>query len=475
MLAALALACSPGETRRSAPDSRDTAQTAGDDTARDDPDSGTDETGTDETGTDVCAPLAPSSDPSANRANLTACLAEGAVDLGGGTFEIDQGITLPVGARLTGSGTLRLVASSTNHVLMVTGDNVVNGVRLDGNGLVQDANGSVLHVTGSGSTLSQLWIGDSTGGSSTEHIAGVYFIDDASTDNVLSGSEITGTFYGVIFVAGLEASEVNTVSSTTIHETWCDGVTFAGYGELTDSTLSHSGADCDNGPIPGASVYGLDNDAGARIARNTMSDDCGNVIDLDHVANFVIEDNVVEGPGYQWEGWAPWCGGGAAIAIIDSSSLTITGNVAENDDRPQNRLDVGGDPNGIFGGDYADAPAGGATIVAFWLAERPANAGLVTGSTISGNEFRAACGSGCSGLGYYTSRGTGYDASGGWNASTTNYFTANDPYGSNVGSRRCGGNWYAANSSCAESASDADCNTDDWQHDGDWARNDGCY
>ena len=50
-----------------------------------------------------------------------------------------------------------------------------------------------------------------------------------------------------------------------------------------------------------------------------------------------------------------------------------------------------------------------------------------------------------------------------------------DPYGSNVGSRRCGGNWYAANSSCEESASDADCNTDDWQHDGDWARNDGCY
>lgn len=427
---------------------------------------------------DACAPLAASGDAATNVANLNACLADrGRVDLGSAVFPIDSGIALPAGTSLTGTGgTLQLTAETTNFVLTTNGGNTVRGVRLDGNAHVWDVNGSVLHITGSNSTVSDVWIGDSTGGASSRHTCGVYVIDTAASNNTLSNVEITGTFYGAIFVAGLDSAHPNTITTSTIHETWCDGVTFAGYGELTDSTLYHSGVDCDNGPIPGASVYGLTNHAGAYIARNTMYDDCGNIVDLDDVQGFILEDNVVYDPGYQWEGWAPWCSG-SSMAIIDSSYLTIQDNVVENNNRTQNRLSVGGDPNGVFSGSgmYGDAPAGGETIVAFWLGQRPASAGAVVGSTIAGNQLRAACSADCTGVGYFVSRGTGYDSAGGWSASTTNYFTENDPVGSNVGSTRCGGNWYAANSTCTEATTDADCNLDDYQHTYDWSRNDGCY
>lgn len=49
--------------------------------------------------------------------------------------------------------------------------------------------------------------------------------------------------------------------------------------------------------------------------------------------------------------------------------------------------------------------------------------------------------------------------------------------GSNYGSKRCGGNWYAADVTCEVSNLAPDCNLDDPQHNGaghDWARNDAC-
>lgn len=71
-----------------------------------------------------------------------------------------------------------------------------------------------------------------------------------------------------------------------------------------------------------------------------------------------------------------------------------------------------------------------------------------------------------------TTRGTGLDH-GTWSAATTNYFTGNDPYGSQVGSVRCGGNWFAANSTCNQGSA-APCNVDDYQHTADWLRSDAC-
>lgn len=439
----------------------------------------TDDTGTpDDTDdpTDPCEGLTDSGDAARNRATLLGCLETGGATLAAGTFPIDQGIAMPAGSTLRGDGaTLVLAAPTTNTVLTVTGSNTVRDLRIDAAGNVADVNGSVLHVTGSGSDLSNLWVGDSTGGAAGYHIAGVYFIDPTSSANSVSDLEITGTFYGAIFVAGLDGSKVNLLSSAHIHDTWCDGVTFAGYGLLTDSEIHHAGVDCDNGPIPGASIYSLDNPYGGYVARNVLRDDCGNVVDLDHVSGFVFEDNTISGAGHQWDGWAPWCTG-ISFMMIDASANIVQRNVITNEGA-WNRLDAFGDPNGVFSGAgaYADIPGGGAAIVAFSLSARESAPGLATANGIYDNELRAACAGDCVGVGYFTSRGTGYDADGAWSASTTNYFTGNDPYGSNVGSGRCGGNWYAANSTCPESPTDPACNGDDYQHTADWARNDGCY
>src|SRR5262249_6881241 len=149
----------------------------------------------------------------------------------------------------------------------------------------------------------------------------------------------------------------------------------------------------------------------------------------------------------RWGGQYPYCGGGSGMGIIDSRNLTITGNVVENNGS-QNAV---GDPNGVFspsGNTASDLPAGKSTILAFWLGRRYGGAPVVDSSTITGNEMHAYCSAPCVGVGYFIGRRTGVDANGMWSAGTTNYLTKNDPFGSNVGSKRCGSNWYAGNSTC---------------------------
>jgi len=151
----------------------------------------------------------------------------------------------------------------------------------------------------------------------------------------------------------------------------------------------------------------------------------------------------------------------------------------ENSGRDHNRVGVFGDPNGLFhahgAAGYSDLPHGDDNAIGFLLGQRPDSPGATMNNSFADNEFRAACSAPCVGLGWFASRGTGFDAEGGWSASTTNYFVRNTPNGSNYGSKRCGGNWYAAAETCTGSTwPEGDCNGDDHQHDGDWARNDGC-
>jgi len=434
-----------------------------------------------DTDPDPCMILEPLGSAAENREAIQACLdREGRALLVGGTYEIDG--TLHVSAAsLDGNGqaaTLRMTGTP-NSLVTVEDDALVQGLRLDANGRVDDTNGAVVHLVGSRSTVRDAWIGDQLGPAAGYHLTGVYFIDASSTGNLVEDVEITNLFYGAIFVAGLPASSANRISGALIHGTQCDGVTFAGYGELVASTLYESGWDCENGPIPGASVYGLANPDGALIQGNAMSDDCGNVLDLDDVQNFVVEDNTLSGPGYQWEGWAPWCTGNGAV-LVDSSYNSFERNVVENSGRSNNRVDQFGDPNALFHArgapEYSDLPDGGDTAIGFVLAQRPGSPGTTVNNSFADNELRAACTAPCVGLGWFASRGTGFDAAGGWSASTTNYFVRNSPYGSNQGSKRCGGNWYAANDTCTgDTWPEGDCNRDDDQHDGgDWARNDDC-
>ena len=111
-------------------------------------------------------------------------------------------------------------------------------------------------------------------------------------------------------------------------------------------------------------------------------------------------------------------------------------------------------------------------MLGFLLVRDPGSPYDAIGNSIEGNQMRAYCSGDCVGVGYFVSRGTGL-VGGDWSAATTNYFTGNDPFGSNVGSRRCGGNWYAANSIC-DAGAGAPCNTDDYQHTATELRNDPC-
>lgn len=169
--------------------------------------------------------------------------------------------------------------------------------------------------------------------------------------------------------------------------------------------------------------------------------------------------------------------------LLDVSSSLIEGNVVENNSRSTNRVGLGGDPNQVFRSAtapaFSDLPSGQKQVISFVLARRQNGYKFVNGNVIRDNSLRAYCvpSSVCVGLGYFASRSTGYGPGGSWSAGTTNYYTLNDPFGSQIGSVRCGGNWYAANSTCTSASSPPDCNADDYQHNppaGTTFRNDGC-
>lgn len=428
-----------------------------------------------------CDRLTPTGDPDLDLAALTTCLADGHAGLAAGTFVVRSGFDVPAGASLEGVDTARstvqLAGSSVNHVISLGTGSVARHLVLDAaDHLPSGANEAVVHVTGNGALLEDAELTSSVALTRGVHAVGVYFIDSTSSGALVRTTTIHGLFYGAIFVAGLDSAHANVLSTVDVYDIRCDGVTFAGYGVLSASHVHEAGYDCENGPIPGASVYGLANDAGALIDSNELDDDCGNVVDLDTVSHFVLTNNHVHDPGNQWGGAYPWCGEGAGMGIIDSHDLWIEGNTVENNDRPQNRMVS--DPNGVFSsygsaGGTDDLPHGSSNVLAFWLGRREGGS-AVTGNVITGNAFRSACTSGCVGVGYFLSRSTGLDVYGNWSAYTTNYLTANDPMGSNVGSVRCGANWYAADSTCDGHTMDADCNTDDDQHTYDWSRNDDC-
>ena len=457
------------------------ADTDADTDADSDADADTDaDTDTDTDPTDPCAALTPSSSASSNRAAIQRCLdTAGYAVLGPGVHAIDLLLDVPAGATLSGSGrtaTIQASGSVGNGLLYMRAGSTVRGLVLDANQSLDDTNGAVVQILGSNVTVDDCWIGNVNGHVRGLGLAGVYFMDDTGSGSVVQNSEITNLFYGVIFRAGLDAAEVNTVQASIIHDTACDGVTFAGYGELIGSTLYHHGYDCENGPLPGASVYGLDNLVGARIDSNEMYDDCGNVIDLDTVWSFEITNNTIRDPGYTWGGYAPYCNG-SALMIIDSAFNVISGNVISSDDRTNNRLEDTYGPDvyrrNSSAAAFSDLSPGGDAIIAFQLLQRSGSQGATVYNVVDGNELRAGCTSGCTGIGYFSSRGTGQDATEAWSTASSNYFSGNNPSGSNIGSIRCGLNWYAWDDTCDGTFPSGACNEDDHQHVG-FLRNDGC-
>jgi hypothetical protein len=450
-----------------------------------------------------CSALAPSGDPEVDWRNITACLCAGAATLGPGTFQVSRGILVPPGAGLLGDlsyPTIRLAANGgCNYLVGVRGDSQVALLRLDGdNRLPVGCCSAVVSVMGDDNLVNDNHVFNGAVPPRCLETTGVYVF--GGTGNVVLRNQIYHHFHGVLFAASLTSANVNTLDRNGIYDNKCDGLTLIGFGRVVNNDIYRNGWQCENAggncndpgtPVPGGGIYSLGNRAGAEIVGNRIWDSCGANLDLDRIERFVIRGNHAYDPGYQWPGQShgpyPYCVGISAM-LLDASRSTVEDNVIENVGRAWNRVGNGAfpDTNGIFcaapppNSQYCDLPSGGNQAIAFFLANRRprgCDRPLAIGNVIRNNAMRASCPGSCVGLGYFASRGTGFAADGTWSASTTNYYTLNRAFGSEIGSKRCGGNWYAANSTCTQGASPPECNDDDYQHDppaGDWARNDFC-
>ncbi|MGH3756182.1 MAG: hypothetical protein ACRDTB_00190 [Actinophytocola sp.] len=246
---------------------------------------------------------------------------------------------------------------------------------------------------------------------------------------------------------------------------------------MRDVEVFHNGGRCRNG-IPGAGVYSEGNDAGGRIVNSEFYGNCGNNLDLVNSENLHVEGNRSHRPGFRHpETTLPSCQG-LPVILFDIADSHVLDNEFRNDEA--NNV-LGNMPSwrtlfsAAGGTPYADLAHGGNTTVAFLLAEQPGIAKHTVHNRIGGNRMSLACAPPCVGVGYFATRDTGFGANGTWSPRTTNYYINNDPTGSNVGSQRGGGNWYAADSTCTTESSPAPCNADDHQHPTsvNWARNDG--
>lgn len=433
----------------------------------------------------TCSALTPDPSPAVNRSNIQACLTGGNATLTSGTFNVDSGITVGSNQILIGPTnpatwpTIKLATGNTSNFLVrFDGSNSrVAFLTLDGNNAFGNyANSSVVtFLSGGYNQLDNSHVMNAQLPTAGKKSTGVYLMGGIGHNQVLN-NQIHNNFLGVIFAATFTSSTGSTVSGNRIYSNKCDGITLAGYGEVNNNSIHENGWDCENS-IPGGGIYSLGNARGARIDRNEIYNTCGHGLDLHKVAYFTITGNNVHGPGYTWSGAYPSCGGAAAAFLVDIRESTIQQNTFTNDNRPNNRMST--DPNGVFSATGAaplsDLPNGPFQTIAFVLAWDRNTAWTTAHNVIDANIMRSSCTSGCVGLGYFASRGTGYDQNGNWSAATTNYYTNNNPSGSSYGSKRCGGNWYAANtSSCG---TQAPCNYDDSQHptSTNWARNDGCY
>ncbi len=440
-----------------------------------------------------CEALTPSASAATNTSAINGCLSgpgKRAV-LTAGSYPVSGSIAVPSGATLLGDASYPTVYLQPGYgvaqLVRFTGSGArVGFLRLNANNaLVENCCSAVVMFEGAGTGNNLLDDAEITG---APQVTGVYVLCNGCSGNQMLRVDIHSNFYGVIFGPFNSSANANSIVASHVHENRCDGVTFmgtdwavgrpGGYGVIDGSWLYRNGRDCENG-IPGAAVYSDGNLAGGRIVNSRLYDNCGNNLDIVNSAAFHIEANEIYNPGNPVPGAAYYCTASASAALVNVRDFYIAGNNVNNSN-PRNMARNSGDPNRFFNGNgrplYSDLPGGGNGLVGFLLAS------WRTGSpsqhnTIDRNVFVGYCAAPCVGIGYFATRRTGYDAAGNWSAATTNYFTNNNPFGSNVGSKRGGGNWYAGNNVCTAQSSPPDCNVDDYQHPTsvNWAKNDGFY
>lgn len=323
-------------------------------------------------------------------------------------------------------------------------------------------------------------------------IAGVYIM--CGDNNTVWNNKISNNHSGVIVTRNFQVSYVpsnNTITENDVFGNRSDGITLVSYGKVLNNKIYNNGWDCQNGggdsPIPGAGIYSENNYEGALIQANTIYDNSGHNIDLTAIQNFKIIGNKVFDPGNRnipGISTPIITGGAMSVCLADASYCLVEANDIRNENRNWNAVDSGDwwshDVNRFFSENansnlFSDLPFGGNSIIAFGLVETRCNRykpdgtiayliNQVKQNTIKKNIFIASP----NGIGYFAGRNTGFDPDRSWSEFTTNYYTYNDPNGSNVGSVRCGGNWYAANGG-------AEANKDDYQHQppsSSWSGND---
>jgi len=438
-----------------------------------------------------CRSLAATGDPALDGAAIRSCLADvGEAVLAPGEYWIDRPIDMPASALLRGADpasrpVLRLLPGhGANYMLAFAQSSPadrparVADVNLDAHGGIDNpANQAIVLFSADNAIVERADVFSEAGSqpAGRQLPASIYFICDTCRGGEARQVRMFGNFYGVIF-RGQNADAANRVAESEIFANQCDPITFSGYGVAEGNWIHDNGWDCANGPIPGGGIYTLTNPAGGVIRGNTIERTCGHGLDLDRAANLVIEDNNVSQPGFQFGGAAPWCGW-ASGALLHGLRDSVIRRNQFSADGARNRVGPGGyDIYAAFGQPmFSDLPAGGDSVVGVIFSE-PRDGGEWSSerNVVEDNAVQAACGpdEGCVGVGLFASRGTGY-AGVDWSAATTNYFTGNRTFGSNVGSVRCGGNWFAGNSDCPAGAP-SPCNDDDYQHGAGDFRNDGC-
>lgn len=405
----------------------------------------------------------------------------------GNEFVVNHTLILDNAVLISANGdwpTIRAISNYSNKLIKLNHNCRVAFLTLnaDKHFRAKDNNASVIEIGGDGNQVDNNVIG---GGSvplyntDAYSIAGVYIM--CGDNNTIWNNQIKNNHSGVIITKpiGFATPANNVITENRINENRSDGITFVTYGKALNNIIKNNGWDCQNGgagsPIPGAGIYSEGNHDGALIEGNTIYDNTGHNIDLTGIQHFIIKNNIVYNPGNNIiPGISnPIVAGGAmSVCIVDGSNCVIENNDIRNEARSCNKVGGGGwwgkDVNRFFSKNansdlYSDLPFGGNSIIAFGLIESRCNRindsgqvvyviNQVRQNTIRNNIFIASP----NGIGYFASRNTGFDLNNVWSASTTNYYTLNNPNGSNVGSVRCGGNWYAANG--------IDANADDNQH-----------
>jgi hypothetical protein len=375
----------------------------------------------------------PGPDAVTNYNKIVACFKSGGtVTLQAGSYALAHHIYMPPQTKMTGAtdgASVITYSGSGNTVFLLKDGDSLDHVHIDAGGALTVKNSAIVKISGDGNSVTDTEVYDRT--DSPIHVTGIYFIGQAMTHNTVERADIHDVFNGVIFRKGQNDPAQNVLADSKVEHTQCDAVNLAGAGTVRHDTITEVGFDCGN-KIPAAGIYALNNQEGAVITGNTVSDSCGNLLDIVNSKAFRIENNSFTGPGFTEGGKYPACRGNGA-SLVNVQGSTISGNTIVATDRNPVPAAVVGDE---WAGNFAARARLSHPLIALKLVYAPRYGDVQsTGNVFENNTFSASCSAGgCTGLGLFVGKETG-----------SNTFRDNHLAASNVPSVRCGQNSYSAN------------------------------